>query len=480
MLIRIGGMRLSALSSLLLLIALPASADTIVLKNGRRIVASGVAEEGDRVSYETPAGQLSLPRSIVARIERNDLAPAAAPRDSDPGVAPPQLNPAEGYANVADAAVRNGSIDFGYLERLDSDASHGAAAALAKDAAAHHAAAQSLLARGDFDGAAGQYRQALIYAPDHLGLLLNLAVLYLRQSEFTAAMDPLERARRVAPDSPDVAKLMGWAYYGANKLDQAVEEWKQALRLRPEPDVQQALEKAERDRSVEKSYREGESAHFLLRYSGAAAPDLARAMLRELEEDYRFLESGLDYSPPEPIGVILYTDQSFMDITRAPQWAGAINDGRIRVPVQGLSSVTPELRRVLTHELTHSFITQKTRGRCPTWLQEGVAQWMEGRRSGAAAAMLVQNYERHSAASLAALEGFWTGLSSDSAAFAYAWSLAAVESIITAGGMGDVERLLGAVANDPSTEAALHDALREDYADLEQQAAAYLRRTYLR
>jgi hypothetical protein len=244
--------------------------------------------------------------------------------------------------------------------------------------------------------------------------------------------------------------------------------------------VKQALEKAERDRSVEKSYREGESAHFLLKYSGAAAPDLARAMLRELEEDYRFLESGLDYSPPEPIGVILYTDQSFMDITRAPQWAGAINDGRIRVPVQGLSSVTPDLRRVLTHELTHSFITQKTRGRCPTWLQEGVAQWMEGRRSGAAAALLVQSYERHSAASLAALEGFWTGLSSDAAAFAYAWSLAAVESIIAAGGMGDVERLLGAVANGPSTEAALRDVLREDYADFEQQAAAYLRRTYLR
>ena len=40
------------------------------------------------------------------------------------------------------------------------------------------------------------------------------------------------------------------------------------------------------------------------------------------------------------------------------------------------------LSRILKHELTHSFLYQKTQGRCPTWLQEGVAQWMEGRRGG--------------------------------------------------------------------------------------------------
>ena len=44
--------------------------------------------------------------------------------------------------------------------------------------------------------------------------------------------------------------------------------------------------------------------------------------------------------------------------------------------------MTPELSRVLKHELTHSFVGQKTRGHAPTWIQEGLAQWMEGKRSG--------------------------------------------------------------------------------------------------
>ena len=37
--------------------------------------------------------------------------------------------------------------------------------------------------------------------------------------------------------------------------------------------------------------------------------------------------------------MVLYTQQAFADITRAPGWVGALNDGRIRVPVQGLSEL---------------------------------------------------------------------------------------------------------------------------------------------
>ena len=254
--------------------------------------------------------------------------------------------------------------------------------------AAHYAAAQFLVNKGDINSAIDHYREALSFAPDNLGLLLNLAALYLRQSQFSAAMEPLEHARHLSPDSADVAKLMGWAYYGANKMDQAVAEWKLAEKLRPDPEVQHALEKAERDKTEEESYREGETANFDLKYNGSATPDLARGILHVLEDDFRDLESQLDYTPPEPIGVILYTGQSFADITRAPSWVGALNDGRMRIPVQGLSSVTPDLARVLRHELTHSFIAQKTHNRAPTWLQEGVAQYVEGRRTSDSAGAL--------------------------------------------------------------------------------------------
>jgi tetratricopeptide (TPR) repeat protein len=469
----------------LLLAVSSAAADTIVLKNGRRIMASSVIEETDRVSYETPAGRMSIPKSIVARIEHDDFTySSAAKADSQPPISAPQVEPVRGYEEIAHLAIHDDSIDFAYIARLESDARSGSSEATAKVTAAHYAAAQFLVGKGDTDAAIDHYRQALIFAPNHVGLLLNLAVLYLRQSQFTSALDPLEHARRIdgesGPDAANIAKLMGWAYYGSNKMDKAVEEWKRAEKIRPDPEVEQALEKAERDKAEEESYREGETAHFSLKYYGGAAPDLARGILRALEDDFRDLESQLDYTPPEQISVILYTGQAFADITRAPSWVGALNDGRLRIPVQGLDAVTPELAHVLKHELTHSFITQKSRGRAPTWLQEGLAQWMEGRRSSSTAGGLVAAASQGGATSLASLEGSWMGLPSDLAGFAYAWSLAVVESMIQAGGVGDLSRLLDRIATSPSTEAAVRETLHSDYSDLEQQAVTYLKREYLR
>src|SRR5580700_3728433 len=179
-------------------------------------------------------------------------------------------------------------------------------------------------------------------------------------------------------------------------------------------------------------------------------------------------------TPPEPVGVILYTEQGFADITRAPSWVGALNDGRMRIPVQGLTSVTPELARVLKHELTHSFIGQKTHNRAPTWLQEGVAQYMEGRRTTGSAGSLLNVGSQGGLPALASLEGSWMGLSGGSASVAYAWSLAAVESIIQSGSIVDISRLLDAIAASPDTEQALRDTLHDDYSDLQQQAIVFL------
>ena len=255
-----------------------------------------------------------------------------------------------------------------------------------------------------------------------LTLLLNLAYLHLRRSEYTVALELLDRARRLAPDSPDVAKLSGWADYGLNRLPQAVEEWKRSQQLRPDPEVASALERAERDAQVETNFEEGVSAHFVLRYDGSAAPDLARAVLGELENDFESMVSLFDYTPAEPVAVILYTNRDFADITRAPAWVGAINDGRIRVPVQGVLTVTPALASDLRHELAHSFISQKTHGNCAIWLHEGIAQWAEGKRSKDDAAMLVDLYDHHDDPSLGALEKSWLAMPADVARISYGWS----------------------------------------------------------
>ena len=484
--------RMVLLGVALLSMSARAAADTIVLKNGRRIAALLVVEEGEKVKYLTSAGELSLPKSIVDHIEKGDTATAALPGAgaANLAIAPPAVQPGDwgGGEEIEQSAVHDGAIDRGYIAKLEDAARSGTQRASFSAAIAHHAAAWFELSHGDMAHALADARTAVTYAPEEPLMLLSVAYLHLRRSEFKESLDYLERARRIAPDNADVAKLSGWAYYGSNKLDQAVAEWKRALALRPDSEVQRALDKALSDKQEEESYKENESSHFKLRYSGAAEPALARDVLRTLEAHFSAIESELDYTPPDSIGVILYTQDAFSDITRAPAWVGALNDGRIRVPVEGLTAVDQELSRVLKHELTHSFVTQKTRSACmagkncasraPTWIQEGLAQWMEGKRSGENAAALLQIYGDEHAISLGRLEGSWIGMSGDSAQYAYAWALANLEYIVRADGMGDIERILDRIGSGMPTEAALREVLHSDYNDLMHSTAEYLRKTY--
>jgi len=476
-----------------LLLCAQAAADTIVLKNGRRILALSAYEDGNKVKYLTSAGELSLPKSIVDHIEKGGAMPMA----NTPGaaaanlaIAPPTMQPSDsGGGEIERGAVHDGTVDRGYIAKLESEARSGGEKANLSAAIGHHAAATFEMSRGELEHALTDERTALTFAPEVPGLLLQIAYIHLRRSEYKQALEYLERARRLAPDNADVAKLTGWSYYGLNKMDQAVAEWKRSLALQPDREVEAALEKALQDRQEEESYKENESSHFKLRYNGAAEPALARDVLRTLETHFSAIESELSYTPPESIGVILYTQEAFTDITRAPSWAGALYDGRIRVPVQGLTSVDQDLSRSLKHELTHSFIAQKTHAACmglkescairaPTWIQEGMAQWMEGQRSGENASVLIQDSAAGQVLPLGQLEGDWTRMKSDLARYAYAWALANVEYIVQKDGMSDINRILDRIGSGMSTEAALKEVLHSDYNDLMKSTAEYLKKTY--
>ena len=397
-------------------------------------------------------------------------------------VAPPPARSVNGYDEVAGLVVHDDAIDVIRLAQLESAAKSGSAVAMNRAALGHYAAGNFELSRNSNEEALEQYRESLNFSTRSTNLqlanLLHLAYVHLMRSEFGAALEYLDRARTVAPQSPAVARLSGWAYYALDRLPEATAEWKRAQKIQPSEEIAAALEKVERDRDTESEFREGQTSHFNVHYQGSATPQLAADILRTLEEHFRSLQSQLRFTPAESIAVVLYTQETFRDITRAPGWATALNDGRIRVPVQGLNTVTDELSHVLMHELTHSFVRQKTRGRCPQWLNEGLAQWMEGRRSDVSAQPLLAVYDRQSYIPLHHLEGQWSGLSGTTAGYAYAWSLAAIESIIATSGMYALEAFFEHFGNDSAVEPALRESLHITYADLERNTADYLRRTY--
>jgi tetratricopeptide (TPR) repeat protein len=452
-------------------------ADTIYLKNGRQIQGTNVVRQSGKVTFETAAGTMSLPEALVDRIVKGE--PPIGPQKSSPSAVAELSMAAPSSGDLAptpQSILKNGAIDQDALAQIDAKTSTHSADALARAAEAEFAASRFELNQHNIGAALQHGERALAFAPDQAPLLLNAAYLHLRRGEYQPALDLLEKARRSDPNSPDIAKLTGWADYGLNRLADAVAEWKRSQQQNPDSDVARALDKAQRDLDVENSFRENRSAHFDLHYYGEAAPQLARDVLRALESDFDDISAALNYIPKEPISVTLYTNQLFLDITRAPAWAGALNDGRIRVPVQGLDHISPALARVLKHELTHSFLNEKTHGRCPTWLQEGVAQWMEGRRTDSNTAReLLDMYDRHDDPSLSALEPLWTNLQSGFARIAYEWSLAVVEAV-EAGSPGDWERILDRLDQGASPEDAVRTSLHSTYADLNTATADYLRK----
>jgi hypothetical protein len=273
--------------------------------------------------------------------------------------------------------------------------------------------------------------------------------------------------------------VLGYAQQASDRTKDAVASWKHSLELRPDAAVQQYLDKAQREQNVETDFAQRESSHFVLHYEGKQTSETFRGqIIAALEADYDDLVRDLGTPPRDNILVTLYTEQAFFDVTRAPSWSGAINDGKLRIPISGLTSMTPELARVLRHELAHSFINQISGGRCPPWLHEGIAQLLEPKSLGSDGRLLAQMFKAQRNIPLNVLEGSFLRFSGSEAYVAYAESLAAVSYINDSYGMGDIQRILQLLSQGSSTEAALRATVHSDYGSLETELGTYLSDKY--
>jgi len=288
-----------------------------------------------------------------------------------------------------------------------------------------------------------------------------------------------EKAARIAPDSPDALAMLGFVQFASDHTPDAIRSWKKSLKLRPDATVSQYLARAERESSAESEFSQNESSHFNLHFEGKETSEtFRRDLLATLESDYDDLVRDLGYSPRNTIAVTLYTQQAFFDVTRAPAWTGAVNDGKLRIPISGITSMTSELARVLKHELTHSFVSQMSAGRCPTWLNEGIAQIEEGRSSGSYGRPLAQLFAAGNEIPYNVLEGSFMSFSALEATAAYAESLATTEYIRDSYGMSEIPRILERLAQGSSTEAALRATIHSDYRQLHDDMTRWLKDKY--
>lgn len=199
------------------------------------------------------------------------------------------------------------------------------------------------LQRRDADAKA-HFEQALLLEPGLSPVRAQLAQVIRRQGDFNEAIRQMEIVAAERPGDEAARKLL--------------ERWKN-----------------ERDLHDRMRLEVGD--FFTVSFEGPEDAALAAQAIESLTRAYWRIGDLFSAYPPRSIPVVLYTREQFRDVTRSPQWAAAVYDGIIRVPIRGAGEQGDDLDRVLAHEFAHALIRSLATQTLPTWLNEGLASVLE-------------------------------------------------------------------------------------------------------
>jgi len=240
---------------------------------------------------------------------------------------------------------------------------------------------QRLLDRKSYTDAAGQFEKALVLFPDEPRYHLLRGIAYTLAKNFSLARYELQQARTLGGDTAEGLYFLGRLHYEEGETDEALQYWEKAAALAPsDPFFEGLLERMRREQAVETRMERGHSSRFVISYdTGEVRTGIVLKVLDVLETAYNSVGTDLGYFPEARVPVILYTKRDYREVTRSPDWSGGLFDGKIRLPIGGLAEISPQLRATLRHEYTHAVVRELTRGNCPVWLNEGIAE-LQGRQ----------------------------------------------------------------------------------------------------
>jgi len=263
---------------------------------------------------------------------------------------------------------------------------------------------------------------------------LDRASQLLATNQFSEALTLFESVAKRRPRDPNILALTGLTAYRADQLKLALDYLKQAQEVAPNPAIDEAYKRIQREADADHSAGKLIGMHIALRYEDQELPaDTARAILATLDAEYARVSSQLGCSPGERLVAIVQSRESYLRSTGAAEWSGGLYDGRIHIAWWEGVNVGPQIHRALAHELVHACLTSIPSGAAPwpAWLQEGLAQKLSGDTLSANARdQLRQFAANHQIPRLENIGQNWSRLSTDNARVAYALALAAADALV--------------------------------------------------
>ena len=152
--------------------------------------------------------------------------------------------------------------------------------------------------------------QALVYSSQSRDALMLAAQIDLLSRNYTEAREHLLVAQANFPESADILGLLGYASYYAEGAERALFYWRQAYALSPDPGLKAMMNRIAKEAEVEGNQRQAESYNFTLSWEGPDRSEgFGKEVLETLEKHFREIEITLNFTPREPVAVVLYTRQ---------------------------------------------------------------------------------------------------------------------------------------------------------------------------
>lgn len=184
--------------------------------------------------------------------------------------------------------------------------------------------------------------------------------------------------------------------------------------------------------------------------------DLAAEALRLLNTQYEDLSRLFAANPQRKVVLRFLSPKEFHQRTGTPSWTSAMfYHGEISIPVDPRVPLNmAQLARAIRHEYTHAVVADISLSRCPAWLDEGLAQLIEGRPNPILGPALRKWLKQDEMIPLSWLEGGFMTFEDELVAPAYAQSLFATRLLAESYGFPQIKDYLVLLGRDFSANEA--------------------------
>ncbi len=175
-------------------------------------------------------------------------------------------------------------------------------------------------------------------------------------------------------DNVHYLEMLGQIYYLKGNLTDATFYWQQALAISPDNNMlKKRLEQITQQSETEYEGTTELNHTFRITFDKGMDRDIFNVVWKMLENTWYERGLQLDLYPQRQIPVLLLTSEKFRSLTSAPDWAGGVYEGQIKIPVAEFDPI--KINEVISHEYTHALLYDAVSNRCPWWLNEGLAQY---------------------------------------------------------------------------------------------------------